>query len=174
MRVFEVKPCGSVTLEKLFVRDKTAQVSSTTVLMTISPLADESEFSSLPEGAPIFDYDNALLVRQDCTYVEATGMYTYALTTNDTWHLGVYLVVWEATIGGVLVTEYDKLYVVAVTRQDMVDQLEMPSTVNAGGITLNYSQRLHDMKTERGVRVGRLTKNRRGGGTGDDNRDYNR
>lgn len=173
MRIFEVKPCGSVTLEKLFVRNKEAQVSSVTVTMTIFPLEDETEYATVPELYPSFNYDDALLVRADCTYVESTGKYTYDLTTNDTWHLGMYLAVWEATIDNAAVTEYDKLYVVAVTRQDMVNQLDMPSSVNAGGITLNYSQRLHDMKTQRGVRVGRIHKNRRAS-RNDGDRDYGR
>lgn len=173
MRIFECKPDGSVTLEHLWVRNKSVLVSSTDVKVTIFPLADETEFDSVPEVYPSLDYDDAMFVQQTAAFDSATSTYTYALTTNETWQLGIYLVVWEGTIAGSFVTEYDKLYVVAVTRQEMVDTLEMPSSINAGGVTLNYSARLNDMRAQRGVRVGRLTKNRRFS-RNDGDRDYNR
>jgi uncharacterized protein YrzB (UPF0473 family) len=173
MRVFECKPDGTVTLEHIFVRSKEAKVSSTQVKVTIHPLTDETEWDTVPEVYPTLSYDDAMLINQNVTYDSSLQKYTYALTTNETWSIGVYLIVWEGTIDGVVVTEYDKLYVVVVTRQEMIDTLEMPSAINAGGVSMNYSQRLTDMRSQRGVRVGRLTKNRRYTRQ-DSDRDYER
>lgn len=171
MRVFEVKPCGSVTLEHLFIRNSEYKVSGTTVNVSIFPVVDESELDTVPDTQPQFDLDAALLLKQDAVYV--SPKYTYALTTSEGWQLGIYVIAWEGTIGGVLVREFDKLYVVAATRQDIVDTLEMPSSINAGGVTIDYSARLSNMRSERGVRVGRLSKKRRPR-QNDGDRDYDR
>ena len=51
--------------------------------------------------------------------------------------------------------------------------LEMPSSISAGGITIDYSARVTNLRQERGLRVAKLTKKRRAGDQSGD-RDYNR
>jgi hypothetical protein len=173
MRVFEVKPSGLLTLDHVFILNSAILVAAGDVLLSIFPVVDESDFDQTFDQQPQWMVDRALVLREKAVYDATLNRYVYDLTTNEGWGLGVYMIQWEAAVGGREVTEFDKLNVVTATRQDIVDALEMPSSISAGGITIDYSARVADLRKERGLRVQKLSKRRRPGQESGD-RDYDR
>lgn len=174
MRIFEIKTCGTVVLEHPFVRGNEFKISGTTVKVSIFLVRDESEALIETDPGYLFESDLAMIMREDATYNATTKKYQYTLNLSDSpWQLGVYLIRWEGTVDSSTSVEFDKLYVVSATRDEIAKLLEMPSSISAGGVTLDYSSRLTDMSRQRGVRVGRLTKQRYPV-SGDSERDYDR
>lgn len=158
MRIFESKQGQTIKLEKKWVRIEQVQFSSSDVLVYVFSTATGFE------DPPAEDYTlytrEMIIAGEKAILNPVTQSYEFDVTINDTWGLGLYLVRWNGTILGGPVREYDKLYVIGATRADLADAINMPSSVSVNGISINYSQRIEDMKSLRPAEVGRLTKRR--------------
>lgn len=168
MRIFEVKPASTVRVEHNFDN----KISSTSVLVSIymTIIDDSGETGSAKDLA-----DEVMLKQVEATWDATLKCYFYDLTTSAAWNVGEYIVKWEATIDGTSYVDYDRLYVVLATREDIAEALRRPTSISAGGVTLSFAGKAQALRGVRGVRVGRTTKSRRKIYTPQpDERDYNR
>ncbi len=158
MRRFEGKQGDTILLEKLWIRNEQVVLSSSDV--TVHIFSTSTGF----EDPPTEDYTlytKEMFVAGDKAILNSEkNAYQYSLQISNSWDLGIYLVRWTGTIQGGKTEEYDKIYVLGATRQDIADTLNMPSSVSANGITISYSERLDNMLAQRPVEVGRITKRR--------------
>lgn len=173
MRVFEAKPGCTVALDHGFQRGRAFEVSATTVKVNVYHVKDDTEIVEVADSGFVWDAADAMLFDGTATHNPTTSRYEYTLTLGA-WNCGIYLVEWDATINGSQIFEYDKLYVVRATQAEVIESLNMPSSINAAGITIDYAERLRNLTSQRGVRVGRISKRRGTSNVDDAERDYNR
>lgn len=171
-RVFEAKQGDTILLEKIFVRNDQLKIASSDVLVFVF---------ALPNGfdqAPIETYGNYIgepfVVGEKAMLNTVNNRYEYSLKVGQSWGLGTYLVRWNATIESGQIFEWDRLMIIGATTQDIADVMGMPNSVSANGITVDYSQKLDNMTSQRPIDVGQISKDRSRAVPDTRNKDYDR